>query len=184
MPGTTPRGYPYPLYSEANNFPSQLQSLATAVDTDVQNNLVTAVNSGLNQPAVRASGSVTQVITSGTENTITFGTEIYDNAAMFNPGVSTTNFNITVTGFYMVMVHVTFDNNAAAGGRMVSIKVGGTTTTAKALAGVTFDSSQVTFAELINLTAGNVVTFTAVQNSGANVNLNVARSASLNRISG
>jgi hypothetical protein len=184
MPGTTPRGYPYPLYTEANNFPTQDQNLANAIDSDVQTNLVTAVNSALNQPACRAADSGgTQTLTTGVVATVTFPFEVFDNANIFNPGVSTTNFTIPTTGFWMVMAYVTFNNNSNGGGRHVDMRVGGAIFCSKTLAGVSGDFTQVSFTHLKEFTAGNVVTFTALQNSGANDDIS-SRAVSLVRVSG
>lgn len=181
MPGTTPRGYPYPLYSEANNFPSQLQSLANAVDTDIQANLVTAVNNGLNQPSVACSSTVAQSVANNTDVTMTFNVEEYDNANWFNSGVSTTNFTAPATGFYMLSCSLVYASNAT-GGRTVIVKVGGVTQYAKTFPGNSIDITQIPTTNLLPLTAGNVVTVAARQNSGVAINVTDKR-ISINRIS-
>lgn len=187
MPGTTPRGYPYPLYSEANDFPTQLGDLATAIDTDVQTNLVTAVNAGLNQPCVRAadSGGAPQSIPTGVLTAVNFPFEVFDNAGMFNPGVSQTDFTIQVSGVYLVMAYITFP--AAAGSATDACIVGtyrnGIRIAERGQDSPNTDDVQVAFTILSEYTAGQVVTFGVLHNATAARNI-TSRAASLARISG
>lgn len=181
MPGTTPRGYPFPLYTESANFPTQMQSLALAVDTDVQNNLVTAVNNGLNQPSVLASSSVVQSIANLTDVNLNFTVESYDNANWFNSGVSQTNFTAPSTGFYMMRLSVSYASNAT-GARTAIVKINGNFIWGKTLTGVSYDITQVMTVHMHQLTAGDIVTFVARQNSGVALNC-TNRIASINKIS-
>lgn len=180
MPGTTPRGYPYPLYSEANDAPAQIQDLAEAIDTDVQTNLVDNVDDGLNQPSVRVVSNTVQAAPTATDVILTYNIETYDNAGWFNAGVSTTDFTVPATGMYLVSTSVVFASNGT-GGRMLSVWVNGAFLYGKTIAGVSYDITQMPMTNLVPLTAGDVVTIRARQNSGVSVNITDKR-ASFNRV--
>ena len=58
MPGLTPnRAYPFPLLSETQNFPTDIQNLATAIDADVEA-LDNAIQAAYNRDSVRVVGPV------------------------------------------------------------------------------------------------------------------------------
>lgn len=111
MPGTTPnRSYPFPLLSETQNFPTDIQNLANAIDADVEA-LDNAIQAAYNRDSVRVVGPVggTQAIpTGGAGATVTYSTEEYDNAGMANLGVSNDRITFQQSGFYLVTAHVTF----------------------------------------------------------------------------
>ncbi|MYZ35474.1 MULTISPECIES: hypothetical protein [unclassified Streptomyces] len=102
MPGATPRGYPFPLYADVQNFPAAIQSLATAVDADVQL-LETARAGALNEPTVRVTNLTAQSIPGSTTTTITWGAAgaNYDNASMWNPATPTL-LTFTQPGIYLL----------------------------------------------------------------------------------
>lgn len=119
MPANTPRGYTYPVYGDANNFPAQIQDFAQDVDTDVQA-VVTSANTALTAaPSARVSAVANQAIAANTNVTVTWATEEFDNAAMANLGVSNTILTFTSTGFYLIRADVNFvsNGNATVNGR-------------------------------------------------------------------
>lgn len=111
MPANTPnRGYPYPLYTDPNDFPSDIQDLAVAVDADVEA-LDNAIQAGYNRDSVRVTGPVggTQAIPTGAAGaTVTYSTEEYDNAGMADLGVTNDRITYQQAGFYLVTAHVRF----------------------------------------------------------------------------
>lgn len=111
MPGTTPnRGYPFPLYTDPQNFPSDIEDLALAVDADVEA-LDNAIAAGYNRDTVRVSGPVggTQAIPTGAGGArVTYSTEVYDNAGMANLGVTNDRITFSQVGLYLVTAHVRF----------------------------------------------------------------------------
>lgn len=114
MPQNTPRGYPYPLYTDAANFPAQSQAFATAVDADVQA-LVNARNTALTaSPSCRVSATANQAIAANTDTFVTFAVEDFDNAAMGNLGVNNDRITFTSTGFYLIHAEVNFTSNGNA----------------------------------------------------------------------
>lgn len=127
MTENTSRGYTYPVLTDANSFPAQIQDMAQDIDADMQG-LVNRIASGYNLPAcsVQASG-VNQAIAANTDVTATYDTELYDNAGMFNVGVSATNVNITVAGLYVAVGRSTFATSATApSGRSIRLVSSGT----------------------------------------------------------
>lgn len=108
MPGFTPRGYEYPLYGETQNFPSDIQSLATSMDTDL-NALFVAANHARNAPTASVQLTVPQTIPTGVTTNINFDTEIYDNASMVNLGVQPQQIAITEVGVYLMQFTARFN---------------------------------------------------------------------------
>lgn len=121
MPQNTPnRAYTYPCFSDANNFPAQLQELAEDIDTDVQAILDDIDDARNTPPSVRASGSAAVALVSGVGATVTFTTEEYDNAAMFTaPG---TLFTAPVEGLYLLSARVLF-TSGGSGERLLEIDI-------------------------------------------------------------
>ena len=121
MPDNTPRGYTYPLYGDANNFPAQIQDFAQDVDLDVAAQ-VTAINTALNAPSARAHATAVQAIPVATDTYVTFAVEDYDNAAMVNLGVNNDRITFTSTGIYLINGEVNFasNGNGTLGGRRVT----------------------------------------------------------------
>lgn len=180
MPGTTPRGYPYPLYTEAADFPAQLQSLATAVDTDVQS-VYTRLAAANLQPACSVETlNVNQSVANNTDVLATFATELYDNANMVNLGVSNTNINIVSTGIYLVTASVTFLANATGSRNIHVVSSGAAGTVARHNLfpdGGGTQTAVVSLATLFAATSGTTVTLVQRQNSGGALNSAVRRLA-------
>lgn len=123
MPANTPRGYTYPLYGDAVNFPAQIQDFAQDVDLDVQA-LVTAQTAALAAPSARVSATANQSIPTGGGGTfVTFATEEYDNAAMANLGVNNDRITFTSTGLYLIHAEINFasNGNAVVNGRAMTL---------------------------------------------------------------
>lgn len=118
MPQNTPRGYTYPLYGDAADFPAQIQDFAQDVDADVAS-LVTQTTAALNRPSARISETANQLLNPNVDVFATFSVEEYDNAAMANLGVNNDRLTFTSTGIYLITGDVEFGNNAnpAVGGR-------------------------------------------------------------------
>lgn len=175
MPENTSRGYTYPVYTDANSFPAQIQDMATDIDSDVQAVFNRIVN-GYNFAAcsVQASG-VNQSVANNTDVTATYDTELYDNAAMFDLGVSTSIVNITATGLYLVIGRATFTNSAAgATGREIRLVNSGMpgTFARKSIDGNEGlpNTTTVALANLVHLTSGTTVTMVQRQNTGVALN--------------
>jgi ABC-type sulfate transport system substrate-binding protein len=174
MPQTTSRGYPYPLYTDQADFPSQIQDLAEAIDVDVDG-LYDRVAVGYNRPTciVRAVG-VNQAIAANTDVTATYAEEVYDNANMFNLGTSTTTVTFPESGIYIGVSRITFlsNGNATVGGRQVAISTTGTlgvvgrkSSLADQNVSTGVHQTVIFFAE-----AGSTVTQIQRHNSGASLN--------------
>lgn len=174
MPQNTSRGYTYPLYTDASDFPSQIQDLAQDIDADVQT-LVNRINVAYQGAgcAVRASG-VNQAIAANTDVTATYAEELYDNASMFDLGTSTSIVNITKTGLYLATGRVTFlsNGNATIGARQISFVSSGSLGTVgrKSVQGHTSVSTAVQLTILFWALAGTTFTMVQRQNSGASLN--------------
>lgn len=124
MPQNTPRGYTYPCYSDAVNFPAQIQDLATDIDGDVQG-ILTNIGDARNTPPsciARTTGAAT-ALAAGVLVTLTFTTQIYDNANMFTPPSAT--ITIPVEGLYLISYRCTFGAGSNVGVRAVQLGVGG-----------------------------------------------------------
>ena len=108
MPGTTPRGYDYPLYAETQDFPAAIQELAEDVDADMDA-LYDGNTAARNEPTAIVAQSFNVALPTATDVTTTFDTELYDNAAMVNLGVSPQVVTITSTGLYLVSATINTD---------------------------------------------------------------------------
>lgn len=166
MPGTTPRGYDYPLYGETQDFPAQIQELAEDIDADVQS-LYDANTDARNAPTA-ALGLLApfQVIPSGSITTVQFDFIQYDNASM---ATLPSNIAIVETGLYVVTAGLTFLGAATGGQAMLMRSVGGlvpdiATVTKAPSASVNTLLSAVALTRCI---AGETVTLAALQNSGS-----------------
>lgn len=175
MTENTSRGYTYPVFTDANSFPAQIQDLATDIDADVQT-VFNRIVSGYNFAAcsVQASG-VNQSVANNTDVTATYDTELYDNAAMANLGVSNTTINITATGLYLVIGRATFTNSAAgATGREIRLVSSGTpgTFARKSIDGNEGlpNTTTVHLCNLVHLASGTTLTMVQRQNTGAALN--------------
>lgn len=123
MPQNTPRGYTYPCFSDNATFPAQIQDLAQDIDLDVQS-IITNIGDARNTPPsckAQTTGVATAIAAGGLV-TLSFATEIYDNAGMFTP--PSPNITIPVEGLYLIAFNCTFSgpNN---GVRAVQLGVGG-----------------------------------------------------------
>lgn len=132
MPANTPRGYTYPLLSDTQNFPAQIQDLAQDIDADVEA-LDNAIQAAFNRDSVRVSGPVggTQSIPSSSSGaSVTYSTEEYDNAGMANLGVLNDRVTVVNEGIYLVTAHITFAAGPnATWGAFLSINTTGASVT-------------------------------------------------------
>lgn len=175
MPENTSRGYTYPVHTDLNSFPAQIQDLATDIDTDMTT-LATRITNGYNMPAcsVQSSG-INQAIANNTDVTATYATELYDNAGMFDAGVSTTNINIVSTGLYVAIGRATFDANAAgATGRSIRLVSSGAlgVLARKSIRGNEGLAATTTvhIVSLFHAVSGTTVTMIQRQNTGVTIN--------------
>lgn len=120
MPANTARGYTYPLYTDTQNFPAQIQDLATDIDTDV-----TFVESNIagarERPSARMIvGNFIQNVPTSTLTTVSFvpGTVPYDNDSMAVPALS--RLELTDRGVYLITARVTVN---AAGGSVYGLSM-------------------------------------------------------------
>lgn len=176
MPANTPRGYTYPLYTDANNFPAQIQDFATDVDTDVQAQVALANTALVNPPSARVSATANQSIAVNTQTLATFATEDYDNGAMANLGVNNERLTLVTTGVYLVGASVRFvaNGNATIGGRQVALELGGVIQNRKdnRVGFQTGEDTRVTVTALVHATAPNMaLRVFVIHNSGAAVNI-------------
>lgn len=106
MPQNTPsRAYTYPVYTDTQDFPAQIQELATDIDLDVEN-LDDQIVEALNRQSVAIRSTLSQNIPVGTAYTnLTWATTDYDNATM---ATIPTGITIPREGVYLVMAKVTF----------------------------------------------------------------------------
>jgi hypothetical protein len=184
MPQDTPRGYTYPLYTDAANFPAQIQNFAQDVDVDVQS-LINASSAALNTPSARALATANQAIPASTSTNVTFTTETYDNAAMINLGVNADRVTFTSPGVYLINAECNFapNNNATVGergGRL--IPSAGPTVVWNASRGAQTADTELSLTGFLYVpTAGIFINFSVWHNSGAAVNI-TARSISAMKV--
>jgi len=178
MPATTPRGYEYPLYADAQNFPTQIQALAEDIDADVQS-LYNASAAARNAPTASISSIGILATPSGAMTTMTFTDELYDNAGMVNFGVNNTIITIPQTGLYLVSGSATF--NIAAGTTTLACalflrSVGGLVpdiaTVTKQLGSPMTNLSMVT---LTRCNAGETISLATQHNFGSPIDVNTVR---------
>ena len=82
MPANTPnRGYEYPLYTDTQDFPAQIQQLAEDIDADVSV-LESQIQGAKNRPSVRIVSGTNQNIATSTNTLLTWSTTSYDNDSM------------------------------------------------------------------------------------------------------
>ena len=124
MPQNTPRGYSYPLYTDAgHNFPAAIQDLATDIDTDVQGQ-VNELADNLDQPSATVSSNVVLAMPINTDVTVTWAVEEYDNAGLWTAG-SPNIMTFNEVGLYLIQAYAVWSSNAdsttsACGLRIVS----------------------------------------------------------------
>lgn len=115
MPNTPLRNYPYPDYTDTQNFPADLQALALAVDADVDT-LYDEIDAALDYPSVRVHRTIAQAVAQNVNVTMTYNVEVYDNDNMFNGGVSTTNIIVNTPGVYLIAGSANLAPSGAGGG--------------------------------------------------------------------
>lgn len=186
MPGLTPlRSYPYPLYNEPADFPTQIGAFANAVDADVDA-LALAQQQALESPSARIISSALQNLAPSVGTALTFTTESYDNAAMVNLGVNNDRIFFQSLGVYLIHAECTWESNgnATLGGRRLylNFSVGGN---------MAFDGRRGAQSQIVESTItylhkatviGSYVRASAVHTSGAAVDVGV-RSFSVTRVS-
>lgn len=110
MPGTTPLySFPYPLYTESTSLAAQIQSLAEAIDDQLETEQTTLAGA-ITRPSAKVQNLTNQSIPNSTLTTLTYTTEVIDNAAMVNLGVSNSTITAPVTGLYLVMGAAVFES--------------------------------------------------------------------------
>lgn len=183
MPGlTSPQNYPYPLYTEANNGPAQIQALADAIDNGIVASQA-LIASIVSRKAFRVSSGVAQSIPNNTNTLAVFATEEFDNDTMFNVGVSTTNATVNTAGLFLFTMTSTWAANAT-GVRMTALLKNGVQVGAfQAVSAGGVLSSGTPFTMLINAIVGDVFTVRLFQTSGGALN-STSRVFSASRVSG
>lgn len=181
MTMTTPnRNYPYPEYNEANNFPTQDQALATAIDTDLQNNLAVPIADALDAPSARASRPAgSQAAATGTNVTLSYTTENYDNDAIVNLAGSATNFVIQSPGVYLLTGSVNAQPDGSATGAAALIMQSSLGTVPNPVGtSRNLDNDKDTSLSCTTLhqaVAAEVITMFVRHNHGANLNFSIAQ---------
>lgn len=175
MPGTTPRGYEYPLYTDTQNFPAQIQALAEDIDTDVQG-LYDADTEARNAPTAKAQFAGLLDVPTGPQTTVTFNTELYDNAGMINLGVSPTVISIVETGLYLVTGWVLFSESAVSGAVALLLRSAGglVPDIATVTKGAGSPDQQLSMVALTRCAAGESITLAVIQNTGSGLDLQFA----------
>lgn len=181
MGGVTPNNaYPFPTYGDPANFPQQQQLFASAVDNDLQV-LKQAIDLALDEPSARASRPAgTQVVATGTNVTVSYSTEDYDNNAIVNLGGSATDFVISTPGIYLLTgsVNVQPDGSATGAAALIMQSSAGTTPnpvgTSRQL-----DNDKDTSLSCTTLhrvpTAPETINMFVRHNHGANLNISIAQ---------
>jgi hypothetical protein len=184
MPDTTPRGYPYPLYTDPADPQDNILDLATAVDADVAV-LAAREVAALNRPSARVSATANQSIAANTDTFLTFAVEEYDNAAMANLGVNNDRLTFTETGVYLVTAEVNFSSNgnATVNGRQgVFVPNLSSAKGHQTLRGAQSMDTEMSLVMLYQVvTVGDYVRVRVRQESGAALNVN-ARSFSATKV--
>lgn len=185
MPANTPRGYPYPLYTDPANFPTQSQNFANAVDVDVAAQ-VTAINTAQAAPSCRVSASANQAVAANTLVIVTWAVEEFDNAAMGNLGVNNDRITFTSTGVYLIeaQINMASNGNATVNARHGEIftNLGGSVgfNSEPGIQGTAVEWACTTMYRVA--TVGDFVRVRVFQNSGAALNID-ARSFSATKVS-
>lgn len=173
----TPRGYTYPVYGDATDFPAQIQDLAQDIDTDMQS-LFNRVTAMYNQPAARADGSSVQAVANNTNVTAVYDTETYDNSTIINLGTSTSQLTIPSNGIYIAVGSAAWANNGnpSSGACQISIvsSTGPLTVAARSMsADFPVGTAQPTFSNvtvIFSAVAASTVTMVLRQSTGASMN--------------
>lgn len=175
MPANTPRGYTYPLYPDAQNFPAQIQDLATDIDTDIQaiEDLGTLA---FDRPMARAQDPGNLALVANVTTAVPFSIQSYDTAAIYNPGTPLL-MTLPEDGIYHVSIAMEFlaNGNATVGGRAVFMTSSGAITPVVARESKAGNQTRNTSIDLSTLymaaAGGETIMCFARHSSGANVNL-------------
>lgn len=176
MPDTTPeRGYEYPCYGDPSDFPTQMQTLATDIDTDVQQIVNDINNIGLARQSARMIRTAVLAVANNTQTPV-----VFDSAAQppFWPGATST-ITFPKTAAYLLMANTQWDI-ADTGQRRadlrrltpsalsfaVDLRDG---IAAAALPG--FDNPVNTVTAMCKVTAGDTMQLRVLQTSGVALNL-------------
>lgn len=119
MPANTPRGYTYPLFTDTQNFPADIQELAEDIDLDIQT-ITDLGGTAFDRVLARARATTAQAIAANTTVAIQFVSEDFDYGGLWTPGAPTV-FTFPETGIYHIALSVEFlfNGNATVGGRSV-----------------------------------------------------------------
>lgn len=183
MPGTTsPLGFRYPLYTEANNGSTQIQNLANDIDAAVT---VAQANTALAVTRKRAAASETaaQSIPNNVLTALTYGTEEFDNDNMINLGVNNTLITATSAGIYLVECQVQFASNATGDRELDIVWSGGGGQMSIRSKAVATDITRLSVSFLYKATAAQTFQSQVLQNSGGALNVTTRR-FSATRVSG
>jgi hypothetical protein len=178
MPANTPRGYTYPLYSDTQNFPAQIQDMALDIDADVQD-VYDQVAQAYNQPTGHISAAG-QVIPSNVSTTCIFSSEDYDNDGMVDLGVNNTRIQIQTPGIYMLngFIRILGNGNATLSGAGLTLASSGGVVANPAVSSKRLDNDKKTAicATTIHITlaAGDNITMFVRHNNPASVTLDIA----------
>lgn len=177
---TPNRSYPYPEYTDVNNFPTHDQALATAIDTDLQNNLAVPIADALDAPSARASRPAgAQVVATGVNTTLSYTTENYDNDNIVNLAGSATNFTIQSPGIYLLTGSVNAQPDGSATGAPALIMQSSAGTVPNPVGSSrNLDNDKDTSISCTTLhqaVAGEVITLFVRHNHGANLNMSIAQ---------
>lgn len=170
MPATTPTwNLRYPLYTEGTNAASQIQNLATDINTALGtvNGQVTAAQVKRGAFIRRATN---QAIADNTSTNLTFATEQFDNDNMANLGADNTLLTVVTTGLYLLVARNNWAPNAT-GNRVLAFLLNGSIACAirdeAAGGGATTNQS---LSALLYAGAGSTLRLQCRQNSGVSVN--------------
>jgi hypothetical protein len=178
MPANTSRGYTYPLYSDTQNFPAQIQDLAQDIDADVQA-VYNQIQQSYDQPAAHITAAG-QVIPSNVSTTCTFSSEDYDNDGMVDLGVNNTRIQIQTPGIYLLngFIRILGNGNATLSGAGLTLASSGGIIGNPALSSKRLDNDKKTAICAttlhITLAAGDNITMFVRHNNPASVTLDIA----------
>lgn len=176
MPANTPRGYTYPLYPDTQDFPAQIQDLATDIDTDIQN-IVNLGTTAFDRVTARAQDAAGQVILPNVTTALAFTIQAFDYGAIYNPGTPTI-LTFPEDGIYHVSMSVEFaaNGNATVGGRALFLTSSGGLTPVVARESRLGNQNRDTSLDLSTLymcvTAPETLSMFVRHNSAANVTVN------------
>jgi hypothetical protein len=175
MPGLTPnQSYPYPLYTEAMDPATQIQALATAVDTSIVavNNTITAATTRV---LAQALGSAAQSIPNAVSTAMQFNTETFDSDNMINLGTDNTLLTVTVAGSYLIVAECEWAANATGSREIFVVWSGGGPQYNYATRAVTGDVTRTNIGEVYRASIGQTFRINVIQSSGAALNSTLRR---------